>query len=114
MHGSSILSIMTEVVGASLVASTTLPAFFIFFKRFGSGKERGYRRLYVLYNDVDGKASEESQKRFSTLAARLVALVATVLGLFSALAYAVLVTLRWADTLVEGWVRVVTLVCNKD
>ena len=67
----------------------------------------------MLYEDGDGRASEESQARFSTTLPRLVGLVAVLAGLAVADGLAVLNTVQAGRVqVVESWVRVGAWVCG--
>ena len=93
-------------VGVLVVFCLSSPSLLAFRQRIEPGKQAVYEPLDGLYEDDDGKASDETQKRFSTLIPRSTALVAAVLGFFSSLSCSILINTDVAKgPLVESWLR---------
>ena len=110
----AIESIIVGAVGIGLVAATSTPAFLTISKNlFSRKKDAGYRPLNGLYADGDGAATEESQKEFSTLIPRCLALVGSIIGLLLSIAAAVQATIHPHHALfIESWLTLASWVCK--
>ena len=104
-------SVVAGSLGSAVVAAYSTPTLLGYIQRLRPGKDVGYRHLDDIYSDEDGKASEESQKCFSTIVQRSIALLAGFAGLSVAIVDAVLMTIKYAEgSTVEIWLRVVSWV----
>ena len=99
-------------LGIAFVSALSVPASLTIYARFGPGKSGHYHSLGTVYEDEDGKASEESQKKFSTIVPRIVTLVAAALGGLIAISSAVLETLATSsNNPIGSWLRAICWVC---
>ncbi|MCJ1243793.1 hypothetical protein MMC30_000990, partial [Trapelia coarctata] len=98
-------SIIVGAVGIGLVAATSTPAFLTIGKSlFARRNDADDHHVDGLYADGDGVATEESQKAFSTLIPRCLALVGSITGLLLSVAAAVLATIHPHRALfMESW-----------
>ena len=97
------------ILGIVIVLALSIPALLTFYRRFARAE---YEPLDGIYEDEDGKATEESQKAFSTFLPRTVALVASILGGMIAVFLAVLETLDYGTIeIIDSWLRVGCWVC---
>lgn len=83
--------IASSVAAAALVGFLGLPSYVSLGQRFGPSR-RNYSPVDSIYEDEDGRASEDTQRQFSTLVPRVIALLAVLAGWIAALALAVLKT----------------------
>ena len=89
---SNAASIVPGAVGLALTCLVASPSGSSLALRFKPKKSPDAYRSDKLYEDADGKASEESQSSFSTVVPRSIGLGASLLGFAAAVALAVLVT----------------------
>ena len=107
---SSIPTVTTSAVALAFVCALSAPISKALFRRFRIGND-SYQPVDGLYEDRDGKATSESQERFSTRLPTGMALVAVATGLVISVADALLPTTRAGGTLIlESWLRVVAWV----
>jgi hypothetical protein len=103
--------------GLALVAVSTSPAIFATVSRFiRRRKVSEYSPIsgHDLYEDEDGKATEESTKAFSDKFPKISITILTIVGFFVALALAVITTLRGPGVyLVENWLQVAVWVSDR-
>ena len=93
-------------IGLFLVFCLSSPSLLALYRRIRPGKAARYEPLDGLYEDDDGTAILETQRRFSTLIPRVVALTAATFGFLSAASCAVLITIDSAKgPLIESWLR---------
>ena len=98
-------AIVLGTVGTAIVSVSTIPACLSIYRRFGLGKP-AYRPVEDLYEDEDGKATEESQRQFSQTIPRVIASLATLAGLITTIVTAVMATVGISKgQLVEIWLR---------
>ena len=108
-----LVSPIAAAVGLGIVGFCAFPTA----KRFVSRqrpRSEGYEVLPGLYESIDGKATDESEARYSDREARVAAWIGVVVGLGASLASAILLTVKtsqpsswhvfnnWAD--VPAWV----------
>ena len=106
VENASLANIVTGTVGTAIVLALSLPALVTFYRSLRRNKVVGYQPVGDVYEDEDGKATEESQKQFNTFLPRLVALVASMLGVLTAIVSAVLKSLgSQSIEIVDTWLR---------
>ena len=97
-------SVIVGSVGLGLVALTTLPSLLSIYRKLSPPKTSGYHDIDVLYEDGDGAATIDSQREFSTIVPRSLALVGSVLGFLFSVVAAVLNTVHHEGVLgIESW-----------
>ena len=97
-------SIGVGSVALGLVAVTSLPAFSSIYRKISPRKSSRDLDVDVLYEDVDGTATGDSQREFSTIVPRSVALGGSLIGFLLAIAAAVLNTVdRNGVLFIESW-----------
>ena len=106
MVDSSTAKIVVGSLGLAVVLAISTPALLTFYRKFDPDRHPDYQPIGDFYEDEDGKASEESQKKFSTFLPRLIVLVASMLGGLISIVKAVLETsFSSADRAVDEWLR---------
>ena len=105
-------NIVAGALGLAFISALSVPAALTFYAKFGPHRNGNYHALGTIYEDEDGKASEESQKRFTTIVPRIVTLVSASLGGLVTISSAVLQTLAASSNNPIGlWQRAVCWVC---
>jgi hypothetical protein len=107
-------SVLAGSLALVIVAACSIPATLNLARKVYNAKPDGYQHVNDIYEDEDGKASEESQKKYSTIIPRATALIASIAGLSTHIADAVLTLLRGHSTFgvtVEAWLRIGSWVC---
>lgn len=98
-------SIIVGSIGLGLVAATTIPAFLTIYKKLWPQKGNGSRISHKLYEDGDGIATEKSQKEYSTIIPRTIALVGSIIGFLLSVAASVISTVQPDRALsIENWI----------
>lgn len=109
-HGDLLLSLcfmMTSIVvaaiGLGLLAAISIPTVISFNERIKRRKEFA-KDNNILYEDKDGVATEESQKKFSTIIPRSLSVTGSIIGSLLSIAEAVLRTSDPGRSLfIESW-----------
>lgn len=97
-----------------LVLLTAIPSFrYLFHKAKRRPKDSEYDDTYEIYEDLDGVATEESQKAYSTALPIYILLSCTVVGLLASIAKASVAAIQQAnDVHIEAWFLFGTWVCQ--
>ena len=100
-------SIALGAVGLFFVVCCSAPAVKSLFDRFRPSKGKANQYNYIgLYEDEDGKATEESQRNFSTTIPRTLALITVIVGFLISLTYSVLATVGVITAAnIESWLQ---------
>ncbi|MCJ1306471.1 hypothetical protein MMC25_000114 [Agyrium rufum] len=106
MIGVQVSSTVVGSVSLALAGLSSLPAFRSLYEKYISRNQNEYDDFDV-YEDGDGVATEKSQKEFSTLIPRSIALASSILGLFLSIACAAYTTVHPSrGLLIESWLIV--------
>jgi hypothetical protein len=102
--------LLTGSLGLALVAGITTPAILTTVSRFvirQKGPEYSSLNGYDLYEDEDGKATEESTKAFSDKIPRFSIAILSTIGFSTVLTLAIITTLQGPTAyMVENWLQV--------
>lgn len=96
-------SIIVAAIGLVLLATASIPTVLAFYGKVKTRK--GFAGDYnILYEDKDGAATEESQKKFSTIIPRSLCVTGSIIGCLLSIAEAVLRTSNPGRSLfIESW-----------
>lgn len=96
-------SIVVAAIGLGFLAAASIPTVFTFNEKIKRRKEFAEDNNY-LYEDKDGAATEDSQKKFSTIIPRSLSVTGSIIGCLLSIAEAVLRTSDPRRSLfIESW-----------
>ena len=108
-------SVIAAGVSIGIIAIFTVPVLLSLARRLGFTKEKYEPLSDDLYEDEDGRASEESQEKFSSWIPRSITLLAASLGLVGQItngAYLIAESNLPFEDVLEAWLRVGAWVCK--
>jgi hypothetical protein len=99
-------SIVISGIGVGLIAIATIPSVNALLKNVSRDKRQGYTQIGIIYEDKDGRPTEEAVAAYSDTVQRTVVYSFTVLGSITCTALAVLSTVEMPTHLViENWLQ---------
>jgi hypothetical protein len=100
------LSIVIGGIGVGFIAITTIPSINALVKNVNHDKRQGYLQIGIIYEDKDGRPTEEAAAAYSDRVQKTVVSLFTLLGFITCTASAVLSTVEIPSLfLVENWLQ---------
>lgn len=100
------LSIVIGGIGVGLIAITTIPSVKALVKNVNQNKRQCYPQIGIIYEDKDGRPTEEAAAAYSDTVQKTLVYSFTVLGFITCTTSAVLSTVEIpSPLLVENWLQ---------